>query len=60
MVHRVVREVDRGKPLVVRRVEMRKGESLQELEGRMHNVEHEIIVEGARIILEELDEQGRK
>ena len=23
-------------------------------------VEHEIIVEGARIILEELDEQGRK
>ena len=38
MVHRVVREVDRGEPLVVREVEMREGESLEALEGRIHEV----------------------
>ncbi|KAI9637120.1 phosphoribosylglycinamide formyltransferase [Dioszegia hungarica] len=52
MVHRVVKEVDRGEPLVVREVEIKKGETLEELETRIHEVEHEIIVEGARIALD--------
>ena len=51
MVHRVIKEVDRGEPLVVREVEMKAGETLADLEQRIHNVEHEIIVEGARLIL---------
>ena len=38
MVHRVVREVDRGEPLVVREMEMRDGDSLQDLEARIHEV----------------------
>lgn len=38
MVHRVVKEVDRGEPLVVREVEMREGESLEQLEARIHEV----------------------
>lgn len=38
MVHRVVAEVDRGEPLVVREIEMVKGESKEELENKIHQV----------------------
>jgi phosphoribosylglycinamide formyltransferase len=38
MVHRVVKEVDRGEPLVVREVEIKKGESKEDLEARIHEV----------------------
>jgi folate-dependent phosphoribosylglycinamide formyltransferase PurN len=54
MVHRVVKEVDRGEPLVVREVPVKEGESLEELEARIHSIEHELIVEGARKVLEEI------
>ncbi|RPA86819.1 phosphoribosylglycinamide formyltransferase [Ascobolus immersus RN42] len=54
MVHYVIGEVDRGEPIVVRDVEMKVGESLDDLEARIHAVEHEAIVEGARIVLEKL------
>lgn len=37
MVHRVIKEVDRGEPLVVREIEMRE-ETLQQLEERIHQV----------------------
>jgi phosphoribosylglycinamide formyltransferase len=53
MVHRVIGEVDRGEPILVRRVEMREGESVEELEGRIHEIEHGAIVEGTRTVLEE-------
>ncbi|WVW82126.1 hypothetical protein I302_104131 [Kwoniella bestiolae CBS 10118] len=59
MVHRVVAEVDRGEPLIVRKVEIKKGDKLEDLEGRIHEVEHQIIVEGAKMVLEELDKEGR-
>jgi phosphoribosylglycinamide formyltransferase len=38
MVHRVVAEVDRGEPLVVREIPMTKGESKEELETKIHQV----------------------
>nr|XP_018266993.1 phosphoribosylglycinamide formyltransferase [Kwoniella dejecticola CBS 10117]OBR89151.1 phosphoribosylglycinamide formyltransferase [Kwoniella dejecticola CBS 10117] len=38
MVHRVVAEVDRGEPLVVRQVEIREGDKLEDLESRIHEV----------------------
>ena len=38
MVHRVVRDVDRGEPLVVGQIDMRAEESLEELEARIHQV----------------------
>ena len=57
MVHRVVAEVDRGEPLIVREVEIRKGQTLEQLEARIHEVEHQIIVEGAKKVLDELDSQ---
>jgi phosphoribosylglycinamide formyltransferase len=53
MIHRVIGEVDRGEPILVRKVEMREGESVEELEARMHEVEHGAIVEGTRMVLEE-------
>lgn len=38
MVHRVVKEVDRGEPLVVREVQIIEGETLEQLEQRIHQV----------------------
>jgi phosphoribosylglycinamide formyltransferase len=38
MVHRVVREVDRGEPLVVREIQIEPGETLAQLEARIHEV----------------------
>jgi phosphoribosylglycinamide formyltransferase len=38
MVHRVVAEVDRGEPLVVREIPITKGESKEELETKIHQV----------------------
>ena len=53
MVHRVVKEVDKGEPIIVREVEFKEGEGIEEFEERLHSVEHEIIVEGAKKVLEE-------
>lgn len=79
MVHKVVPEVDAGEPLVVREVPCVKGETLEDLENKMHQVsltasvvwtafdrvfpflykvEHEIIVDGARKVLEALNRQS--
>jgi len=52
MVHRVIKEVDRGEPLVVREIPIRQGETLEQLEARIHEVEHQIIVEGAKMVLQ--------
>ncbi|CAO2651661.1 Nn.00g042310.m01.CDS01 [Neocucurbitaria sp. VM-36] len=54
MVHEVIAEVDAGRALVVREVELREGEGLEGLEERMHAVEHGVIVEGVRRALEGL------
>lgn len=52
MVHRVVKDVDRGEPIVVREVKIEKGEVLEAFEERLHRVEHEIIVQATKIMLE--------
>lgn len=52
MVHEVIAEVDAGACVVSEEVELREGESLEGLEGRIHGVEHGLIVEGARRVLE--------
>lgn len=51
MVHEVVAEVDRGAPILVRPVPIRKGEPLDDLETRMHAVEHDILVEAVADVL---------
>lgn len=45
MIHRVIPLLDAGEPVIVKEVELREGESLQGLEGRIHEVEHVAIVE---------------
>ena len=54
MVHFVIKEVDRGEPIVWKEVEIRKGESVDELRERIHVVEWEIIVEATRKVLASL------
>jgi phosphoribosylglycinamide formyltransferase len=54
MVHRVVKEVDHGEPLVVREVKIEKGELIEEYKKRLHEVEHEIIVQAAKKVLEDV------
>ncbi|OBZ78659.1 Phosphoribosylglycinamide formyltransferase [Grifola frondosa] len=53
MVHRVVKEVDRGAPVLVREVEIIPGEPIETFEKRLHHVEWEIIVEATAKILDE-------
>ena len=50
MIHRVIAEVDRGTPILVKELDLIKGESLEEYEDRVHKVEHVAIVEGTNII----------
>ena len=52
MVHRVVKDVDRGEPIIVREVPFVLGEPIEAFETRLHAVEHEIIVEAAKKVLE--------
>ncbi|KAB8302585.1 hypothetical protein EYC80_005964 [Monilinia laxa] len=54
MIHYVISEVDRGTPILVREVECKSSETLNELEGRMHKVEHQLIVEGTAMAIIEL------
>ncbi|KAI4690586.1 uncharacterized protein J4E88_002058 [Alternaria novae-zelandiae] len=54
MIHEVIAEVDAGDAIVTQEVELREGESLDALEERIHAVEHGLIVEGARRVLEGL------
>nr|ASF90198.1 hypothetical protein SPAR05110 [Bartheletia paradoxa] len=58
MVHRVVADVDAGEPLIVREVEIKPDDTLEDLETRIHAVEHEIIVQGGKMALE-LAAEGR-
>ncbi|KAI0335388.1 phosphoribosylglycinamide formyltransferase [Cubamyces sp. BRFM 1775] len=54
MVHRVVKEVDRGEPVLVREVEILPGEPLEAFEERLHQVEWKLIVEGTKKVLDEV------
>lgn len=53
MIHKVIAAVDEGEPLVVKEIELKKDETVEEYEARVHSVEHAAIVEGAIKALEE-------
>ena len=57
MVHRVIKEVDRGEPLIVRQVPLTKDESLAVYEERLHKTEWEIIVQATGLVLKELENE---
>jgi phosphoribosylglycinamide formyltransferase len=48
MIHYVVEEVDSGECLVFQEIPMQKGESLEDLEARIHQEEWVLIVEGIK------------
>jgi phosphoribosylglycinamide formyltransferase len=54
MVHRVVKEVDRGEPIIVREVMMKEGESFEDFAARMHEAEWQVIVEATAKVLEQV------
>lgn len=61
MVHEVVADVDRGRPIIVREVPILPTYDLEQLEEAIHKVEHIIVVQAADLVLkghlEELDRQ---
>ena len=59
MVHYVIDQVDRGAPVLVKDVEMKTGESQDELEERIHKTEWQLIVEATSKVLAELEEKRR-
>lgn len=56
MIHRVIPLLDAGDPVVVKELEMREGESVEELEDRIHAIEHPAIVEAAATVVKQLGE----
>lgn len=58
MIHYVIEEIDRGAPICTQEVELKEGESLEDLETRIHEVEHVLIVEGTRKALSEIQKEG--
>lgn len=54
MIHYVIAEVDRGAPILTREIECRQGETLQDLEQRIHSHEHDLIVEATAKVVGEI------
>ncbi|KAJ7265957.1 formyl transferase [Mycena haematopus] len=54
MVHRVVKDVDRGEPLIVQEVPIMQGEALDDFAKRLHAVEWQIIVRASKQVLDEV------
>ena len=54
MIHYVIAEVDMGRPVCEREVGMEGCKDLGELKVRIRSVEHGLIVEGARRVIEEV------
>ncbi|KAJ3026639.1 UNVERIFIED_CONTAM: hypothetical protein HDU68_005311 [Siphonaria sp. JEL0065] len=51
MVHRVIPEVDRGEVILTEKIPILETDTLESLEARMHEIEHGIIVRGAKVAL---------
>ena len=51
MIHYVISEVDRGQPILIREIECKNEETLEDLTERIHEQEHQIIVEGTAMAI---------
>ncbi|KAK2623610.1 hypothetical protein QTJ16_006791 [Diplocarpon rosae] len=60
MIHYVISEVDRGEPIIVEKIKCRTPETLEELETRIHQEEHNIIVKGTALAITRLWEEKTK
>jgi phosphoribosylglycinamide formyltransferase len=54
MVHYVIKQVDRGEPLMTREIEIQQGEELEQLKERIHQNEHQLIVEATAKVVREI------
>lgn len=54
MIHYVIAEVDRGAPIMTREIECKAGETLEDLEQRIHSQEHDLIVEATAKVVGEI------
>lgn len=54
MVHKVIADVDKGEVILKEEVPIREEDGLEDLEKRIHEVEHRLIVAGAQKFLDEL------
>lgn len=52
MIHKVIPEVDKGEPVLVKELNVIKGETLEHYEERVHSTEHSAIVEATIKVLE--------
>lgn len=52
MIHYLTQDVDQGTPIITQEVVMKSGDRLEDLQERVHAVEHELIVKGIKIALE--------
>lgn len=57
MVHRVVKRVDAGEPVLVREIPFDPKETKEEFEQRLHGVEWQVIVEATNTVLKQRQEQ---
>jgi phosphoribosylglycinamide formyltransferase len=57
MIHKVIQQVDAGEPLLVKEIDIVKGETVEEYEEKVHKVEHVAIVEGTKLALKEIKEK---
>ncbi|PVF94394.1 phosphoribosylglycinamide formyltransferase [Serendipita vermifera] len=57
MVHRVIRQVDAGAPILIQEIPFRADETKEEFEERLHKVEWQTIVSATNIVLEERSNQ---
>ena len=60
MVHYVIDEVDMGRPVMTKEVEIRSDESQEDLEERIHETEWKLIVEATGKVLHDLEDQRRR
>ena len=59
MIHYVIEEVDMGEPIISEAIDITGCESLEDLEVRIHEREHGLIVKGAKIALERLRKEKK-
>ncbi|ODV72632.1 phosphoribosylglycinamide formyltransferase [Cyberlindnera jadinii NRRL Y-1542] len=60
MIHKVIQQVDAGEPLLVKEIDIVKGETVEEYEEKVHKCEHIAIVEGTNLALEEIRESKKQ
>ncbi|KAL2883544.1 Bifunctional purine biosynthetic protein ADE5,7 [Colletotrichum sp. CLE4] len=60
MIHYVIETVDRGEPILIEEVEIRAGDSLADVEERMHSVEHGLIVKATAKVVQEILEKKKQ